>query len=191
MQILACDLTSVKEKERETRGNATFAIIMTALFESRQQMWRVPFLDTFVLDSCSSGVPSICPTLPPVLLLPAATPSLSILCHSSSFLPTSYLSRYHVYLRSKWERNGMQTPKKKKRKRFIIDSSIEREIPQNELILKIERDIVSSTIGLVSVCYPSLRLIVRIRWNTTTNQRRDKSNKLSNLSINYLYKIKW
>lgn len=70
-------------------------------------------------------------------------------------------------MRKEWDAD----PKKKKRKRFIIDSSIEREIPQNELILKIERDIVSSTIGLVSVCYPSLRLIVRIRWNTTTNQR--------------------
>lgn len=107
------------------------------------------------------------------------------------FVPSNILSFSlsrisSLEMRKEWDAD----PKKKKRKRFIIDSSIEREI-QNELILKIERDIVSSTIGLVSVCYPSLRLIVRIRWNTTTNQRRDKSNKLSNLSINYLYKIKW
>lgn len=109
------------------------------------------------------------------------------------FVPSNILSFSlsrisSLEMRKEWDADPK---KKKKRKRFIIDSSIEREIPQNELILKIERDIVSSTIGLVSVCYPSLRLIVRIRWNTTTNQRRDKSNKLSNLSINYLYKIKW
>lgn len=191
MQILACDLTSVKEKERETRGNATFAIIMTALFESRQQMWRVPFLDTFVLDSCSSGVPSIRPTLPPSCYFPLLLHrSLSFAIPLRSFQHPIFLVITYIFARNE-KGMGCRSPPKKKRKRFIIDSSIEREIPQNELILKIERDIVSSTIGLVSVCYPSLRLIVRIRWNTTTNQWRDKSNKLSNLSINYLYKIKW
>lgn len=119
----------VKEKEREARGNAaTFGIIMTALFEAANVKSSISrhLRSRFLLERSAIDSPDPLPR-------PATSYSIA-LCHFSSFLPIFLV----ISIFSRNEKGmGCRLPlqKKKKKKRFIIDSSIEREIQENELIL--------------------------------------------------------